>query len=87
MGFTFSFGEVIIALGLVLMLFGTLVRRLESNSGLFTWLGLFCIFMGLWSVGECDLASVLIKRPAVLHIMVYAGLYCLTTPLPISRAS
>lgn len=86
-GFTFSFGEVTIALGLVLMLFGTLVRRLESNSGLFTWFGLFCIFMGLWSVGECDLASVLIKRPAVLHIMLYAGLYCLTTPLPISRAS
>lgn len=81
MGFTSSFGEAIIALGLVLVLFGALVRRLEISSEIFIWLGLFCVFMGMWSIGECDLSSVLIKRPTLLHIMTYVGLYCLPVPL------
>lgn len=81
MGFTFSFGEAIISLGLVLVLFDALVRRLEISSELFIWLGLFCVFMGMWSIGECDLSSVLIKRPTLLHVMTYVGLCCLPVPL------
>lgn len=83
MDFTFSFGEAIIALGLVLVLFGALVRRLEISGEIFIWLGLFCMLMGMWSIGECDLSGVLIKRPTLLHVMTYVGLYCL--PIPLAR--
>jgi uncharacterized membrane protein YsdA (DUF1294 family) len=81
MGFAFSFGETLIALGLVLALLGLIVRRLEANSAIFIWLGMFCVCIGMWSVGECDLSSVIIKRPVTLHMMTYIGLYTLLIPL------
>lgn len=81
MGFAFSFGEATIALGLVLALFGAIVRRLDESGAIFLWLGMFCVCIGMWSVGECDLSSVIIKRPVTLHLMTYVGLYALLVPL------
>jgi signal transduction histidine kinase len=81
MGFAFSFGETLIALGLVLAVLYLAVHRIERDSSIFIWLGMFCACIGMWSVGECDLASVLIKRPVTLHMMTYIGLYTLLIPL------
>ncbi|MGI6535169.1 MAG: sensor histidine kinase [Eggerthellaceae bacterium] len=81
MGFAFSFGETLIALGLVFALMGLAVRRIDESSAILAWLGMFCACIGMWSVGECDLTSVIIKRPVTLHLMTYIGLFTLLIPL------
>lgn len=72
---------ILIFLGAAVLLVSlAFVRKLSSGTS-FLWLGLFSLSVGLWVLGECDLAAFLIPYPALLYAMAYVGLFCVAIPL------
>ena len=80
-GFSLLFSLILIFLGAAVLLVSlAFVRKLSSGTS-FLWLGLFSLSVGLWVLGECDLAAFLIPYPALLYAMAYVGLFCVAIPL------
>lgn len=62
-GFSLLFSLILIFLGAAVLLVSlAFVRKLSSGTS-FLWLGLFSLSVGLWVLGECDLAAFLIPYP------------------------
>lgn len=79
-GFSLLFSMILIFLGIVIILVShTFVRKISSGTS-FVWLGLFSVSVGIWVLGECDLAAFLIPYPSLLYAMTYAGLFCMAIP-------
>lgn len=81
MGFSLFFSIVLLALGLLLFLIALVLTRFETTGSAFFWLGLFCICVGSWVFGECNLTGVLIDAPVFLYLLTFLGLFTLAIPI------
>ncbi len=81
MGFEVFFGVMAAALGLTLMVLAFYTRNLHRYSRVLLWLGALSLALGCWIVGECDLSSVILKRPGMLYLLAYMGLFCVVVPV------
>lgn len=81
MGFSLFFSFVLLALGLLLFLIALVLTRFESKGTAFFWLGLFCVCVGGWVFGECNLTGVLIDAPVFLYLLAFLGLFTLAVPM------
>ena len=81
MGFSLFFSFVLLALGLLLLLIALVLTRFEAAGAAFFWLGLFCMCVGCWVLGECNLTGVLIDAPVFLYLLAFLGLFTLAIPM------
>ncbi len=81
MGFSLFFAFVLVALGLLLFLVALVVTRFEAAGAALFWLGLFCVCVGCWVLGECNLTGVLVDAPVILYLMAFLGLFTLAIPM------
>lgn len=81
MGFSLFFSLAVLSFGVIMVLTGIFVRLEEAARHALFWLGMLCLLVGLWCVGECDLSCVIFPRPLFLHLCTYIGLYCLLVPI------
>ena len=81
MGFSLFFSFTLLALGLLLFLIALVLTRFETAGAAFFWLGLFCVCVGSWVFGECNLTGVLIDAPVILYLLAFLGLFTLAVPM------
>lgn len=81
MGFSLFFSFALLALGLLLFLISLVVTRFEAAGAAFFWLGLFCVCVGCWVLGECNLTGVLVDAPVFLYLMAFLGLFTMAIPI------
>lgn len=81
MGFSLFFAVVLLSLGLLLFLAALVLTRFEATGAAFLWLGLFCVCVGCWVLGECNLTGVLIDAPALLYLLAFLGLFTMAVPI------
>lgn len=81
MGFSLFFAFVLLALGLLLFLIALVLTRFEATGAAFLWLGLFCVCVGCWVLGECNLTGVLAGAPVPLYLMAFLGLFTMAIPI------
>lgn len=81
MGFSLFFSFVLLALGLLLFLTALVLTRFETEGYAFFWLGLFCICVGCWVSGECNLTGLLIDAPVSLYLLAFLGLFTMAVPI------
>lgn len=81
MGFSLFFSFVLLALGLLLFLIALVLTRFETTGASFLWLGLFCVCVGCWVLGECNLTGVLIDAPVFLYLLAFLGLFTFAIPI------
>lgn len=81
MGFSLFFAFVLLALGLLLFLIALVLTRFEATGAAFLWLGLFCVCVGCWVLGECNLTGVLMDAPVFLYLLAFLGLFTLAIPM------
>lgn len=79
-GFFFVFSITLIFLGSITVASSLIFMRTIRSSFSFMFLGLFSFLTGIWSFGECDLTVLLIPYPALLHAMVFLGVFL--APIP-----
>lgn len=81
MGFSLFLAFTLLALGLLLFLVALVLTRFETTGAAFLWLGLFCVCVGSWIFGECNLTGVLIDAPVLLYLLAFLGLFTLIIPI------
>lgn len=81
MGFSLFGSLTLLALGLLLFLAALVLTRFETAGAAFLWLGLFCLCVGSWIFGECNLSGVLIDAPVFLYLLAFLGLFTLAIPI------
>lgn len=81
MGFSLFLSFTLLALGLLLFLIALVLTRFETAGAAFFWLGLFCLCVGSWVFGECNLTGVLIDAPVILYLLAFLGLFTLAVPM------
>lgn len=81
MGFSLFLSFTLLALGLLLFLIALVLTRFETTGAAFFWLGLFCVCVGSWVFGECNLTGVLIDAPVFLYLLAFLGLFTLAIPM------
>ena len=81
MGFSLFFSFVLLALGILLFLTAFVLTRFETEGSAFFWLGLFCVCVGCWVSGECNLTGLLIDAPVFLYLLAFLGLFTMAVPI------
>jgi hypothetical protein len=81
LGFPFIFSILLIISGIFLLLLALFVVFFERKGMAFHWLGLFSVFAGIWTFGECNLTGLLIRNPTLLYLLAFIGLFSIPVPL------
>lgn len=81
MGFSLFLSFALLALGLLLFQVALVLTRFESTGSAYFWLGMFCVCVGCWVLGECNLTGVLINAPVILYLLAFLGLFTLAIPM------
>ncbi|MCR5089599.1 MAG: GHKL domain-containing protein [Oscillospiraceae bacterium] len=70
-----------LAVGPVLLLFSLFFRHLPVQRRAMMLSGFLLLFAGAWQFGENTLSNYLIKAPALLYVMDFAGMFLVVIPI------
>lgn len=76
----FALCIIMLVLGIVLSLYHIFISRNISTSGKLLKLGLFSIFLSIWSINECSLTTLLLKNNLVTSYLSFLSLMLLCFP-------
>jgi diguanylate cyclase (GGDEF)-like protein len=80
-GFTFIFSILNIYLGIIMLLFGIAMHKRTNVGSSMVYLALFTIIMGIWSVSDNGITSLIIENRAACSFVSFASLSMVGIPL------
>jgi signal transduction histidine kinase len=82
-GFSMLLSLTLLFIGVVMAVAALFLRRGAPSAGSFLWLGLFCVSVGCWVLGENNFSVLVLPNPSLLYMMAFIGLF--TLPIPFLR--
>lgn len=79
-GLLFVFSAALILMGAIVSLLSVLVLRAVPEFGAFLWLGMLSLCVGLWGLGQRDIAAYIIPNPFLLYHLSHFGLFSQVIP-------
>lgn len=76
----FALCIIMLVLGIVLSLYHLFISRNINTSGKLLKLGIFSIFLSIWSINECSLTTLLLKNNLVTSYLSFLSLMLLSFP-------
>lgn len=76
----FSLCIIMLVIGFVLVAYHLFVSRNINTSGKLLKLGIFSIFLSIWSINECNITTLLLKNSLVTSYLAFLSLLLLSFP-------
>lgn len=79
----FALCIIMFVLGLVLVVYHLFVSRNINTSGKLLKLGIFSVFLSIWSINECSITTLILKNNLITSYMSFLSLMLLSFPFAV----